>query len=218
MTSFRPRRADRPSDSRRYAPSRANCRCPFGPLVPQPVNALLERVTLFRPGAAPCRRREPFHRYQASRIGEEQLENARLERSENDSSTVDLERAALEIEHGVVCFDDLHDRRRAAPEQRLYAGDQHSRAERLLDVVVRAGLERSHDIRLAIARAQHNDRRAGAVADLGAHGKAVGAGHVDVEQCEVEAFSLQQIQRRPTVLGGDDAKACVAKCERGDRE
>ena len=74
-----------------------------------------------------------------------------------------------------------------AAQQRLDASLQLARAERLGDVVVGAEFEADHPVCLIGGRGQHYDGYLGVATDLLAQGKAVVAGHHDIENNQVRA-------------------------------
>ena len=74
-----------------------------------------------------------------------------------------------------------------AAQQRLDAGLQFARAERLGDVVVGAKFQTDHPVSLVGGGGEHDDGYLGVAADLLAEGKAVVAGHHDVQNDEVRA-------------------------------
>ena len=91
-------------------------------------------------------------------------------------------------------------------------------AERLFDVVVGAELERLNDVGIAVAGAQHDDRHTRVMADVRAHGEAVAARHVDVEQGQARNPRLATRSiRTAAVVCRDDGEAGASQCERDER-
>ncbi len=74
-----------------------------------------------------------------------------------------------------------------AAQQGLDAGLQLARAEGLGDVVIGAEFEADHPIRLVGGGSQHDDGHLGGATDLLAEGKAILAGHHDVQNDQVRA-------------------------------
>jgi hypothetical protein len=88
------------------------------------------------------------------------------------------------------------------------AGDQLARIERLRDVVVGAHLEADDAVDHGRGRRQHDDRDARvALAQVARQAQAVLAGHVDVDQREVDRLLRRQLARAARRLGSEDRVA-----------
>ncbi|MFN7977625.1 MAG: hypothetical protein U0P30_05770 [Vicinamibacterales bacterium] len=97
----------------------------------------------------------------------------------------------------------------AATQRRPHARRQLTRAERLGDVVVGAGVEAGHAIALGRARREHDDRHGGGgrtLAQDAAHLEAVEYRQVQVEDHEIGRLFCRRLQRGVTAahrLDGD---------------
>ena len=85
--------------------------------------------------------------------------------------------------------------RLVAAQRRADARQQLLGAERLGDVVVRAGVERLDLLRLVDARRQHQDRHATPVAQPTTHLDAVQARQRQVEQDDVRPLGSARLER-----------------------
>ena len=83
-------------------------------------------------------------------------------------------------------------RGRGAAEDRLHAGDELARVERLREVVVGADLEPDDLVDVVVARGEHEDRDVGALADPPAD-----VDPVDIGERQVEHDQRRALGRRP---------------------
>ncbi len=95
-----------------------------------------------------------------------------------------------------------------AAQQRLDAGLQFAWAERLGDVVVGTEFETDHPIRLVGGRRQHDDGDLGVATDLLAEGKAVVAGHHDVQNDQIRAVLGELLAHLVALRCGQYLEAC----------
>ncbi len=110
--------------------------------------------------------------------------------------------------------------RRRAAEDRLHAGHQLARVERLREVVVGADLEPDDLVDVLVARGQHQDRDVGALADPAADLHAVDVREHEVEHDERRLARLGLGERGRAVGGRPHRVAGVLEVERdegGDR-
>ena len=108
-------------------------------------------------------------------------------------------------------------RQQVAAEHRLHARHELAHAERLGQVIVGAGLEPEHLVRLLTARRQHQDRRVlvgRLAADRAADADAVEPGQHDVEHDQVEVFRARQAQRLGAVGRRQHGKALELEVQR----
>ena len=104
-----------------------------------------------------------------------------------------------------MCKLPIDERRRAAGRRgerlgaanlRLGARRELEHAERLRDVVVRAGVEQVDLFMLGVARRQHDDRHGGPLADLATDVDAGHVGQTEVEHDEIGPASSSPLRRR----------------------
>ena len=100
-----------------------------------------------------------------------------------------------------------HRRAVGAAQQGAHAGDELARAERLHHVVVAADGEADLEIRLAVARGEHEDGHAPVALDLAAHAEPVEAGQHQVEHDEVGAEAAAEIDALVAVAGRLDLES-----------
>ena len=105
--------------------------------------------------------------------------------------------AAVSISTDAECVDRIRHRHavRPAPEHRAQPRQKLADAERLVDVVVGAEVERGDLFRLAIARRQHDDRHVRPTPDLLDHLLAVHVRQAEIEHHGVGRVRRQQIAR-----------------------
>lgn len=76
---------------------------------------------------------------------------------------------------------------------RTNAGQQHGKAERLRDIVVRARFEAENRVRIGVVPGQHDDRRLeAALAQAADNFAAVGIGQADIHQHEVGRVAFRR--------------------------
>ena len=122
---------------------------------------------------------------------------------------VDVERAERQV-RGVV-------RATTGPSQGgSDASDEFRDVERLLHVVVRAGLQADDDVERIRPRGEHDHRHGRRPPDLAADLQPVEPGQHDVQQDEVEAAGQRAIKALDAVGGRLDREAGVAKADGGD--
>ena len=120
--------------------------------------------------------------------------------------------------HDVVELDAVVARRGlGAAEDRLHAGDELARRERLRDVVVGADLEPGDTVGLLVARREHENRHRGLRADAAADLEAVDAGQADVEHDEADRVPRELRERLLAGAHPDHAIAVTAEVRPHDR-
>ena len=89
------------------------------------------------------------------------------------------------------------------PQQRVDAGDELARAERLGQVVVGADAEADDEVGLGVAGGEHQHRDRPVALDRSAHLEAVEAGEHEVEDHEVGVELARQRLDARRAVGGD---------------
>ena len=137
---------------------------------------------------------------------------------------VDLHLAAAGVDEQLPVTDlrrlRLLPLRRRAAEDRLHAGDELARVERLRQVVVGADLEPDDLVDVLVASRQHQDRNIGRMAQPPADLDPVDVRQHQVENDERRRLGLGQGERVTARRGDFDAVPGVAQIhrhERGDR-
>ena len=98
-----------------------------------------------------------------------------------------------------------------AAEDRLHAGDELTRRERLRHVVVGAELETGDAVRLLVARRQHEDRHRRLGTDATTDLESVDAGQADVEHDETDRVAGELRERLLAGAHPDHAIAVTAE-------
>ena len=111
---------------------------------------------------------------------------------------------------------DLAPLRGGAPEDRLHAGDELARVERLGQVVVGADLEADDLVDVLVAGGQHQDRNVGALADPAADLDPVDVGEHQVEDDQGRRRGLELRQRLVPVRRGPHQIPGVLEVERDE--
>ena len=91
----------------------------------------------------------------------------------------------------VSCFST----RRYAPHSRADSRQQFLNAERLGDVIIRAGVQDLYFVALGIADRQYNDGHVGSFADSAAGFEASNTRHVEIEQDQIRMIRAQDFER-----------------------
>jgi hypothetical protein len=98
---------------------------------------------------------------------------------------------------------------RVAAQHRLHAADELGDAERLGDVVVRAGLEADDLVELGVLRGEHQDVGVAELAHPPADLDAVDVGQAEVEDDQVEGVEGGRFDGGLPVLGLSDVEALL---------
>ena len=161
---------------------------------------------------------EPVARVHDAGALEEVGEEVELLRRQLDRLVADRHLAALDVDDDVGELDAVVARRRlGATKDRLHAGDELARRERLGDVVVGADLEPGDTVGLLVARGEHENRHCGLRAKPAADLKAVEAGQADVEHDEADRMPRELGERFLTGAHPDHAIAVAAEVRPDDR-
>ena len=104
-----------------------------------------------------------------------------------------------------------------AAKNRLHAGDELARVERLRQVVVGADLEADDLVDVLVARGEHQDRHLGAAAQTAADLDPVDVGQHQVEDDQRRLLALGFRQRVLPGLGNVHVVARVLEVERDER-
>ena len=113
-----------------------------------------------------------------------------------------------EVDREVVGLDDRFLLRgRRAPERGPQPREELVHAERLRDVVVRAGVERGDLVALGLAHGEHDDRNRAPAAQAPDHLDAVDPREAEVEDDEIRVLPGRDRQRRLAGRGEVDVVA-----------
>ena len=124
------------------------------------------------------------------------------------------------IDQQVAADDRIAGRRRrlGSPQRDADPREELFRAERLGDVVVRAGVQRVDLVGLGAPGRQHDDRHGPPVADQTAHLDAVHVRQPEVEDDEIGAVALDAAEGRAARHGGRHLVAARPQQRRHGRE
>src|SRR5579864_1060584 len=140
-------------------------------------------------------------------MARERLQHPKLRRREVNRPPGQGDLMAAQVDDHLAEPEDFRRLVAAAPQDGPDTGHHLARAERLSDVVVGAELKAQEFVRLLVARRQHDDRRAGPLANPPADLAAVELRQHEIQDHQVRAHALVLPERRLPVRGQRDAEA-----------